>query len=597
MSISRKKPKGATRKTPKRSKIVVPTMIDWRPNAVLIGLGVAFVALIARSFYLQVIDSERLKQFGNRHVIEGVNISAHRGPILDRNGRPLAVSTPVDSIWVDPQEVASDIDRIGELAKALDMDQTGLLARISRNPSKRFLYLRRGLTPERARAVMSLNMKGVKKQREYRRFYTAPVEAGHVIGFTDIDDRGQEGLELAFDSWMRGTPGRKRMMRDLHGHRVEDVELVKPADPGKELELSIDLDIQYLAYRELKKVVKREGARSGSLVVLDVRTGEILAMVNQPSYNPNDRSQFVASRYRNRCVTDIAEPGSAMKPFIVAAALESGRYDATSIVDTSPGRFMVAKKKIEDRRNHGPLSLGGILKVSSNVGISKVALELPSEQIWRTLTNLGFGRLTNSGFPGESAGLLTSYQHWRDIGKATMAYGYGLSVTSLQLAHAYATIGNGGVRTPITFLKLDKEVTGERVLSQNTTENLLNMLVSVTDLDGTGSKARIPGYSVAGKTGTARKYSASGYDEDRHIATFAGVAPASNPELAVVVVVDEPGGERYYGGQIAAPVFAKVMGEALRKRGVAPDVPASMSANEAVDRAIEPGFAEAGDDS
>lgn len=599
MSLSRKKPQGATRKAPRRSKPVVPVMNAWRPNVVLIGLGVAFAALIARSFYLQVIDSDRLTRFGERYQVAEVKLSAHRGPIVDRKGRPMAVSTPIDSIWLNPQEAAASVNRLGELAKLLELDKNNLLASMSRKLDKQFMYVRRRLPPETADAVMDLHIKGVYRQREYGRFYLAPVEAGHVLGFTNIDDEGQEGLEYAYNSWLRGKEGMKRMMRDLFGRQVENVELVSAPDPGKELQLSIDLDIQYLAFRELKKVVEAEQARSGSLVVLDVRTGEVLAMVNQPSYNSNDRSQFIASRYRNRSVTDIAEPGSAMKPFIVAAALESGRFDEASIIDTAPGRFTVTNKVIEDRRNHGPLTLGGILKVSSNVGITKVALGLASDQMYETLKGLGFGSLTRSGFPGESAGLLNSPQHWRDLNKATMAYGYGLSVTPLQLAQAYATIGNGGVRPPITFLKNeeDKDVAGQRVLLQNTSDALLRMLRSVTDVDGTGAKARIPGYSVAGKTGTARKFSASGYDEDRHIATFAGVAPASNPELAVVVVVDEPSGGDYYGGQIAAPVFSAVMQEALRRRGVAPDIRASMSANEAVRRAIEPGFALGSDDS
>jgi cell division protein FtsI (penicillin-binding protein 3) len=599
MSLSRKKPKGATRKAPKRSKPVVPVMNAWRPNVVLICLGIAFAALIARSFYLQVIDSERLTSYGERYQFVDVKLSAHRGPIVDRQGRPMAVSIPVDSIWVNPQEAAGSVERLGELAKLLDLNADDLLMQLSRKLDKRFMYVKRMLPPDVAQEVMDLHIKGVYTLREYTRFYTAPVEAGHVLGFTDIDDNGQEGIELAHNAWLRGAEGIKRMLRDLYGRRVENVELIRAADPGKELRLSIDLDIQYLAFRELKKVVEAEQARSGSLVVLDVKTGEVLAMVNQPSFNANDRSQFSAARYRNRSVTDIAEPGSAMKPFIVAAALESGRYDEASIIDTSPGRFTVTNKTIEDRRNHGELTLGGILKVSSNVGITKVALGLPSEQMWNTLKGLGFGLLTGSAFPGESAGLLNSHLHWRDLNKATMAYGYGLSVTPLQLAQAYATIGNGGVRPRITFLKEDPEkiVVGERVLSQKTSDALLRMLESVTDADGTGSKARIPGYSVAGKTGTARKFSASGYDEDRHIATFAGVAPASNPELAVVVVVDEPSQGDYYGGQIAAPVFSTVMREALRRRGVAPDIRASMSASEAVRRAIEPGFVLGSDDS
>jgi cell division protein FtsI (penicillin-binding protein 3) len=408
-------------------------------------------------------------------------------------------------------------------------------------------------------------------QREYRRYYPASEVTGHLVGFTDIDDAGQEGLELAFNHWLAGESGAKRVLKDRLGRSIENVASIRPPHHGKDLRTSIDLRLQYLAYRTLKAAIKSYNARSGSIVILDVKTGEVLAMVNQPTYNPNDRAQFAAERYRNRAITDIFEPGSSLKPLVVAAALESGQYRPSSIIDTAPGFIVVGPKRIEDTRNLGRVSLTTILARSSNVGITKLAMTLQPDQLWDTMTQFGLGELTTSGFPGESAGMLTHFSNWRPISQATLAYGYGISVTPLQLAQAYAAIGDDGRMRPISLVALDQPNRGNQVISEDTATAVRKMLEEVVRPGGTGTKAAVDGYRVAGKTGTAWKFAAGGYSQDKYISIFAGLAPASDPRLATVVVIDEPGGELYYGSDVAAPVFADVMSESLRLLAVAPD--------------------------
>jgi cell division protein FtsI (penicillin-binding protein 3) len=446
-----------------------------------------------------------------------------------------------------------------------------LMRRITRSMDKEFLYLKRHLNPEQASDVLALRLPGINVQREYHRYYPASEVTGHLIGFTNIDDEGQEGLELAFNHWLAGESGAKRVLKDRLGRSIENVASIRPPHHGKELRTSIDLRLQYLAYRTLKSAIKAHEARSGSIVVLDVQTGEVLAMVNQPTYNPNDRSQFAAARYRNRAITDIFEPGSSIKPLVVAAALESGQFRPSSIVDTSPGFVTVGAKTIEDSRNLGRVSLTTILARSSNVGVTKLAMTLQPDQLWETMTKFGLGELTNSGFPGESAGMLTHFTHWQPISQATLAYGYGISVTPLQLAQAYAAIGAGGIVRPISLVALDQAGAGSRVISEDTAVAVRRMLEEVVRPGGTGTKASVDGYRIAGKTGTAWKFAAGGYSEDKYISIFAGLAPASDPRLATVVVIDEPGGELYYGSDVAAPVFANVMSESLRLLAVAPD--------------------------
>jgi len=542
-----------------------------RATLILVFFSLVATALLARAVHLQVLNKEFLNQQADIRHLRREKISAHRGTITDRNGEPLAISTPVDSVWANPKELAPAVDSVPKLARILNLDSQLLIRRITRSMDKEFLYLKRHLSPDQAAEVMALKLPGINVQREYRRYYPAGEVTGHLVGFTDIDDEGQEGLELAFNHWLAGESGAKRVLKDRLGRSVENVESIRPARHGKDLRTSVDLRIQYLAYRTLKAAIQSYNAESGSIVVLDVQTGEVLAMVNQPTYNPNDRSQYSAERYRNRAITDIFEPGSSIKPLVIAAALESGDFRPSSIIDTAPGYVNVGAKRIEDSRNLGRVSLTTILARSSNVGVTKLAMSLQPEQLWQTMTRFGLGSLTSSGFPGESAGLLTHYNHWRPISQATLAYGYGVSVTPLQLAQAYAALGSGGRMFPVSLMALEQSNDGEQVIAPDTATAVRRMLEEVVRPGGTGTKAAVTGYRIAGKTGTALKFAAGGYSEDKYISIFAGLAPASDPRLAAVVIIDEPSGELYYGSDVAAPVFADVMSESLRLLAVPPD--------------------------
>ncbi|HEX2139469.1 MAG TPA: penicillin-binding transpeptidase domain-containing protein [Woeseiaceae bacterium] len=543
-----------------------------RISVVVVLFAVGAAALVARSVHLQVFNREFLNQEADARHLRIENIAAHRGAITDRNGEPLAISTPVDSVWVDPGEFAPAVDRVPQLAMALGLESAQLMRRITRSMDREFLYLKRHLNPEQAHRAMALELPGVNVLREYRRYYPAGEVTGHLVGFTDIDDRGQEGLELAFNHWLSGEAGAKRVLQDRFGRSVENVESIRPPHPGKDLRASIDLRLQYLAYRALKSAVHKHRAGSGSVVVLDVDSGEVLAIVNQPGYNPNDRSQYAAERYRNRAATDIFEPGSSIKPLVVAAALESGQYQPNSVIDTSPGYIVVGPKRIEDHpHNLGRINLTTLLARSSNVGSTMVAMSLEPELLWRSMTAFGLGSLTASGFPGESAGLLTHHSHWQEISQATLAYGYGISVTALQLAQAYAVLGNDGWLQPVSLVALDRPKEGRQVVAAGTARAVLRMLEEVILPGGTGTNAGIAGYRVAGKTGTAWKFAPGGYSEDEYVSIFAGLAPASDPRLVTVVVIDEPRGDFYYGSDVAAPVFAEVMSESLRLLAVPPD--------------------------
>jgi cell division protein FtsI (penicillin-binding protein 3) len=543
----------------------------WRSTLILALVLLGAAGLVARAVELQLLDHGFLAKQGDDRSMRVVKIAAHRGAITDRNGEPLAVSTPVDSVWVNPQELNDNIDQLPKLAKALKEDQQSLVRRITSNLDREFLYLVRHMPPEQAAHIKALGIPGVYLLREYRRYYPGGEVSGHVVGFTTIDDKGQEGLELGFDQLLNGEDGAKRVIQDMYGRYVENVESIHSPRPGRDLVTSLDLRIQYLAYRELKAAMQEYRARAGSVIVIDVDTGEVLAMVNQPSYNPNDREQLKAGLYRNRAATDIFEPGSSIKPFIMAAALASGQYRADSVVDTSPGFLKVGTKVFEDEQNLGSIDLATILAKSSNVGSAKVALSLQPEQIWSTLTGLGLGQVSGGGYPGESAGMLSHYSHWRPIGIATLSHGYGLSVTPLQLARAYATIGAGGVKRPISFERISGPVAGEQVLDPKVAHALVQLMEQVVDRGGTATRASLIGYRVSGKTGTAWKSIAGGYSTDRYMAVFAGLVPASHPKLATVVVIDEPSGDLHQGGTVAAPVFASVMSGALRLMDVPPD--------------------------
>jgi cell division protein FtsI (penicillin-binding protein 3) len=542
----------------------------WRSALLLVGFAAAALAVEGRILYLQLVDKDFLAEQANDRHLRTVQISAHRGSITDRFGEPLAVSTPVDSIYANPRELRGSLDRLGELAAVLDQDDEWLVRRITSNLEREFVFLERHVSPSTAERVVKLGLPGIGTVREYRRYYPAAEVTGHVIGFTDVDDSGQEGLEAAFDPWLEGENGAKRVLQDRLGQVIRDVELLSPARPGRDLRTSIDLRIQYLAYRELKSAVTESGARSGSVVVLDPRTGEVLAMANQPSYNPNDRTQYRPEHYRNRAVTDIFEPGSTFKPLVMAAALESGAYNPRSIIDTSPGMFTINNRVIKDTDNLGRVDLTTVLAQSSNVGAARIALTMEPQAIWDVLARLGVGRLTGSTFPGESAGVLNDPKHWRTVGQATLSYGYGVAVTTLQLARAYSAIAADGTLRPVSMLALEQPPPGEQVLSASTARDLTSMLEAVVSPVGTGQRASIRNFHVAGKTGTTQKAGIGGYDADRHGAIFGGFAPASDPRLVVVVMIDEPQGA-YYGGEIAAPVFANIVSGALRVLAVPPD--------------------------
>jgi cell division protein FtsI (penicillin-binding protein 3) len=550
-----------------------PRSFRWRANFVLALLVCGALGLVWRAVELQLKDHKFLAGQGDARFSRVAEITATRGTITDRYGEPLAVSTPVDSVWVNPKELALASDQLPRLAKALKRDKNELARRVTSNLDREFLYLARHMQPAEAQKIRALEIPGVYLMREYRRYYPAGEVAGHIIGFTSVDDEGQEGLELAFDHWLAGEDGAKRVIQDRYGKIVQNVEEIRAMRPGRNLVLSVDLRIQYLAYRELKAAIRDQRAKSGSVIVLDVATGEVLAMVNQPSYNPNDRDQFKTNTYRNRAVTDIIEPGSSMKPFVVAAGLASGRFNDRSIVDTNPGFIKVGAKLLEDPHNLGAINLATCLAKSSNICLTKVALALEPSQMYGTLTSFGFGQVTTSGYPGESAGLLPHYSHWRPVGISSMSRGYGLSITPLQLAHAYATVASLGTARPISFLRVETPPAGEQALDPDVSRMLIHMLEAVVAPDGGGKQAAIPGYTVAGKTGTAWKATAGGYATDRYLAVFGGIAPASNPRLAAVVIIDEPGAGKYYGGDVAAPVFSGVVGGALRLLAVPPDAP------------------------
>jgi cell division protein FtsI (penicillin-binding protein 3) len=550
-----------------------PASFRWRAHLLIALLAMSALALAWRAINLQLVDHGFLAREGDARFSRVLDIAAHRGTISDRYGEPLAVSTPVDSIWVNPGELALANDQIPRLAAALKLDRQELARRVTSNLDREFLYLARHRQPAEAEQIKQLGIPGVYTSREYRRYYPAGEVTGHLLGFTNVDDAGQEGLELAFDHWLAGEDGAKRVIQDRYGRIVQNVESIRPAREGRDLVLSIDLRIQYLAYRELKAAIRDQRARAGSVVVLDVASGEVLAMVNQPAYNPNDRDQIEAATYRNRAATDIFEPGSSIKPFFVAAGLASGKYDSRSIIDTSPGYFKVGIKIFEDEHNLGAIDIATVLAKSSNVGMAHIALTLAPQQIWTTLTRLGFGQVTTSGYPGESAGLLPAVGQWRPISIVTMSHGYGLSVTPLQLAHAYATIGSFGAARPVSFVRVEAPPLGEQALAAPVCRELVGMLETVVTAEGTGKLAAIPGYRVAGKTGTAWKATAGGYSTDRYMAVFGGVAPASEPRLAAVVVIDEPSAGEHMGGQVSAPVFSRIVGGALRLLAVAPDQP------------------------
>ncbi len=566
----------------------------WRLRLVQTMLVVSSLYLGYHIIDLQLLNRHFLQNEGDKRAVRYESVTAHRGVIFDRNGEPLAVSAPVVTIWADPTELIEAQAQWPALAKVLDVPLSWLSQRVEGTKSREFIYLKRQLTPDQGGRVMALKVPGVHATDEQRRYYPAAEVTAHLVGFTNIDESGQEGIELAYNSWLSGEPGERRLLKDRKGQLARQAQLVTSASPGKELMLSIDLRLQYMAYRELKKAVELHQAKAGSLVMLDVKTGEVLAMVNQPAYNQNNRADMQASKMRNRVMTDTMEPGSTLKPFAVAAALESGQFRRDSVINTSPGYLTLGRNEVKDSRDYGAIDITTVLRKSSNVGVSKMALAIGPDKVVDLLQRVGLGQSAGTGFPGESSGYLPFRDRWSDIEIATLSFGYGLTVTPLQLAQAYMVLGAGGIMRPVSLIKRDVVPDGVRVMDQQVADDIRAMLREVVH-GGTGGRAQVEAFEVGGKTGTARKVGANGYIKDRYTSMFAGLVPIDNPRLAIVVVIDDPSGKAYYGGLTAAPVFAKVAAGALRFLEIEPARAKSersdsrMVLNEGVNEPVEEG--------
>jgi cell division protein FtsI (penicillin-binding protein 3) len=543
----------------------------WRSRLLFLFLLLGLAGLIARAVYLQGIHNDFLQQKGDARYGRVVDINAHRGMITDRYGEPLAISTPVESIWISPQDVEATPQQIKELAQIVGMNAAEVKSRLF-DTSHDFVYLKRQIPPEQAEKVVKLEIPGVSSRREYRRYYPGEDMTAHLLGFTDVDDKGQEGMELALQDKLGGKAGSERVIKDRRGHTVEDVASLSAPKPGADMALSLDGKLQYIAYREIKQAVAQHNAKAGSVVVLDAKTGEVLALANWPSYNPNNRAKVDLKAMRNHAVTDLFEPGSIMKPFTVSTALEAGKITPQSVINTENGVFSVGGRKIHDTHPEPSLTVPRIIQLSSNVGAAKIALSMTPETFWRGLSDVGFGAQTGSAFPGEATGILRNYKKWQPIEQANMAFGNGISVNLLQMARAYTIFANDGELKSITLLRQDTPTVGKRVFSQKTAQEVRDMLELVVQSGGTAPKAQINGYRVAGKTGTAHKVQ-GGHYVNKYIASFVGLAPASNPRLIVAVMLDEPSGAQHFGGEVSAPVFSNVMGAALRLLNVPNDAP------------------------
>lgn len=551
----------------------------WRVHLILFAMFACVLVIAWKVGMLHIAERDFLQDQGDARTIRTVPLVANRGLITDRNGEPLAVSTPVQSIWVDPRKIARDSETIRILARQLELNESVLEQNINSKSNLEFLYLKRRLSPAEAKRVLNLNLEGVYSQQEYQRFYPQGEVTAHLIGFSNVDDIGQEGLELTYDEWLRGVPGKRQVMKDRRGNIIEELNTIQTAQPGKSLELSIDFRIQNIAYRELKEEFITRRAKGASIVVLDVVTGEVLAMANQPSYNPHNKSGMTDfSVLRNRAITDVFEPGSTVKAFTIAAALETGLYSPGTIIETSPGWMMVSGNEVKDLFDYGTLTTAGVITKSSNVGSSKIALDIGAEPIRDVMARVGFGEVLGTGFPGERSGVLPNPRKWGRHVTATFSFGYGLSATALQLANAYSVLADNGIRKPASLLKLSdqaiKDVRREKVIEAEITSEVRKMLRTVVDASSGGSalEANVPFYSVAGKTGTAHVVGEAGYEENLHNSLFVGMLPASDPRIVIVVVINEPKGDEHYGGQVAAPVFSRVAAGAMRILNISPDV-------------------------
>jgi cell division protein FtsI (penicillin-binding protein 3) len=544
----------------------------WRARFLLLLVMLGFMILAARAFYLQGLNHDFLQRKGETRYARTVEISAHRGMVTDRFGEPLALSTPVESVWAAPADANLNAKQRVRLAHSLSMDVEDLRKRLA-DTRRDFVYLKRHLPPDQAAKVVGLDLPGIFLRREYRRYYPAAEITAHVVGFTGVDDNGQEGVELAQQEWLAGKPGSRRVIKDRLGRIVEDLQGIQAPQQGRELALAIDQRIQYLAFRELKRAVTENAAKAGSIVVTDVSTGEVLALCNWPTYNPNNRETLETTRARNRAIVDLFEPGSTLKPFTVAAALEAGLVKPGSLIDTEGGHMLVGNNMIRDVHPGGMLTVSQVIQKSSNVGSAKMAMQLPPERLWNVLSESGFGKPTRVGFPGEAGGQLRPFQSWKPIEQATMSYGHGISVSLLQLVRAYSVFATDGELISLTLLRRHEPVAGRRVIAPQTAQAVRKMLESVTQAEGTAPLAQVAGYRIAGKTGTAHKLVDGAYAPDRYVSSFIGFAPASRPRLLIAVMIDEPGREHHTGGQVAAPVFSSVMAGALRLMSIEHDAP------------------------
>jgi cell division protein FtsI (penicillin-binding protein 3) len=554
-----------------RNPLLSSVLPQWRSRFVLLLLLVGFVALVARSLFLQGVNNEFLQAKGESRYARVIDMPATRGRVVDRNGDVLAVSTPVKSIWAIPEDVDLKPAQARKLAELLDMDVRDLTRKLA--TEKDFVYLKRQIAPDVAQRVAAMSLPGIHEQKEYRRYYPGGDVMAHMLGFTGVDDKGQEGIELAFENQLAGKPGSRRVIKDRRGQIVEDVESIRAPQDGKDVQLALDAKIQYLAYASLREALETHKARAGGIVVLDAKTGEILALTNLPTYNPNNRIRLSGAQLRNRALTDTYEPGSTMKPFTAAMALDKGKFRFDTQVQTAPGRMTIGSATISDAHPHGVLTVAQVIQKSSNVGAAKLALSFPPEHMWQMFDDLGFGAPLKLGFPGEVGGRLRPARTWRPIEQATMSYGHGISVSLMQMAHAYLVFAREGDLIPLSLTRVDTPpLHGKTVFGAQTAREVRAMLELAVQPGGTAPKAQIQGYRVAGKTGTAHKLEGGAY-ANKYVSSFVGLAPASDPRLIVAVMIDEPTGGKHFGGDVAAPVFANVMAGSLRAMGIAPDAP------------------------
>ena len=541
----------------------------WRSRLMALVILGCFGLLVGRSFYLQILNNDFLQEKGESRYRRDLEVSASRGRVADRNGDVLAISTPMKSVWAIPTDARLTPQQTQQLAQLLETDAREMARKLASD--KGFVFLQRQIPPDVGEKVAALKLPGVGQSKEYRRYYPTGEMTAHIVGFTGMDDKGLEGVELAYQSQLLGHPGSRSVIKDRRGQIVEDVGSIKPPQDGKDIRLALDSKIQYLAYSQLKLAIAENKAKAGGAIVVDAKTGEVLALANWPTYNPNNREHLSGAQLRNRAVTDTFEPGSTLKPFTIALALEKGKFRFDSIIDCAPGRMTIGNATISDAHPHGALTVAQVIQKSSNVGAAKIAGTLAAQDMWTMFDAVGFGQVPQLGFPGEVGGRLRPWKHWRPIEQATMSYGHGISVSLMQLVHAYTVFARDGDLIPLSLMRTDAlPLNGAPVFSQQTAREVRAMLEMAVQAGGTAPKAQIPGYRVAGKTGTAHKLEAGQY-ANKYVSSFVGFAPASDPRLIVAVMIDEPGGAKHYGGDVAGPVFAGVMSGALRTLGIAPD--------------------------